>query len=131
MEGFFQVSGAVMIAVILCLTLSGENKSFSVVLSMVVCAIVLIMGMRYLEPLSDFLHELEALGDLSGDMIGILLKTALIGMITEIAALLCADGGNQTLAQALRILGAGVILWLSLPLFRGLLELVQRILEGI
>ena len=69
--------------------------------------------------------------NLAGDMTRILLKSTLIGMITEIVALLCSDGGNSSLAQSLRLVSTAVILCLSLPLFRGLLELVQRILEGI
>ena len=131
MDGFFQAAGAVLVAVILCLTLSAQSKSFSVLLSMGVCAMVLLLGLRYLEPVADFLSELEQLGNLSGEMVKILLKTTLIGILTEITALLCADGSNGSLAQSLRIVGSAVILWLSMPIFRGLLELVQQILEGL
>ena len=42
MEGFFQASGAVMIAVVLCLTVGSQNRSFSVVLAMGVCALLLV-----------------------------------------------------------------------------------------
>ena len=82
-------------------------------------------------PMETYLKELEVLGNLSGEMIKILLKTALIGCLTEMTALLCADSGNASLGQALRLVGSAVILWLSLPVFRALLDLVQRILEGI
>ena len=131
MDGFFQAAGAVLITLVLCLTVKGQNPSFSSLLAMFVCAMVLISGLKYLEPVSEFLTELEQIGNLSGDTVKILLKTALIGILSEIAALLCTDSGNSSLAQALRILGACLILWLSLPVFRGLLSLVQRILEGI
>lgn len=131
MEGFFQAAGAVLVTVVLSLTVSSQNKSFSALLSMGVCAMVLLLCGSYLENVTAFLSELEAIGNLSGEMVKILMKTALIGMITEIAALLCTDSGNASLAQSLRILSSGVILWLSIPVFRGLLELVQKILEGI
>lgn len=131
MDGFFQIAGAVLITLVLSLTVGSQNKIFSALLAMFVSAIVLIMGLRYLEPVSEFLDELEALGNLPGDMVKILLKTALIGMLAEICALLCADGGNTSLGQALRIAGAAVILWLALPVFRALMNLVQTILEGI
>ena len=131
MEGFFQAAAAVLLTVVLCLTVSVQSKSFSAILAMGVCAMVLLLGLQYLEPVSDFLTELESLGNLDGEMVKILLKTALIGILTEITALLCADSGNGSLAQSLRIVGAMVILWLSLPVFRGLVDLVQKILEGI
>lgn len=131
MDGFLQAAGAVLVTVVLCLTVSAHSKSFSALLSMGVCAMVLLLGLRYLEPVADFLSELESLGSLNGEMVKILLKTTLIGILTEITALLCTDSGNGSLAQSLRIAGAAVILWLSLPVFRGLLELVQQILEGL
>lgn len=131
MDGFFQASGAVLIAVILSLTLGNQNRSFAALLAMAVCAMIMLLGLHYLEPVIEFIQELEAVGKLSEDMVKILLKTAFIGILTEITALLCADSGNISLAQALRLVGSVTILWLSLPVFRGLLNLVQRILEGI
>ena len=131
MDGFFQAAGAVLVTVVLCLTVSSQSKSFSALLSMGVCVMVLLLGLRYLEPVADFLAELESLGNLSSEMIKILLKTALISILTEITALLCADSGNGSLAQSLRIVGSAVILWLSLPVFQGLLDLVRQILEGL
>ena len=131
MEVFFQTVGCVLITIVLCLTVGNLNKSFSALLAMIVCAMVLLLGLHYLKPVAAFVRELETLGNLSGDMIQILTKTALICMLTEISALLCSDSGNSSLAQALRITGAVVILWLSLPVFRRLLNLVQKILEGI
>ena len=98
---------------------------------MLVCTMILLLGLRYLEPVAAFLEELTALGNLPEEMVNVLLKTALIGILTEICALLCADGGNASLAQSLRIIGTAVMLWLSVPVFRAFIELVQKILEGI
>lgn len=131
MEGFFQASGAVLIAIVLSLTVQQQNKAISSVLTMAVCVMVLLLCGSYLQPMVQFLKELDSMGNLSGEMVSILLKTTLIGILSEIAALLCADSGNASLAQSLRILGSGVILWLSIPVFRGLMELVHKILEGI
>lgn len=131
MEGFLQATGAVLIGIILTRTLSGWDKSWASILTMGVCAMVLLLGIQYLEPVVAFLRELESLGNLQTDLLTILLKTAGIGILTEITALLCADSGNASLAQSLRILSAGVILWLSLPVFQALLELIREILEGV
>ena len=64
MEDFFQAAAGVLIAVVLCITLGSQNKSFSVLLAMGVCAMVLLLGLRYLAPVADFIRELEALGNL-------------------------------------------------------------------
>ena len=131
MGGFLQAAAAVLIGLILTQLLSNRDKSYASMLSIGVCAMVLLLGLRYLAPVVDFLRELEALGNLHSEMVKILLKAAGIGILTEISALLCTDSGNASLAQSLRILSAAVIMWLSLPVFRALLELIQRILEGV
>lgn len=131
MGAFLQAAAAVLIALILTQLLSSRDKSYASMLSMAVCAMILLLGINYLAPVVDFLRELENIGNLHGDMVKILLKVAGIGILTEISALLCTDSGNASLAQSLRILSSGVILWLSLPVFRALLDLIQRILEGI
>ena len=131
MENFFQAAGGVLVTIVLSQLLSNQNKSWASLLSMGVCAMVLFLGVMYLEPVIHFLAELERLGNLQSDLVKILLKAAGIGILTEITAMLCADSGNNSLAQSIRTLSAGLILCLSLPVFQALLSLIQEILEGI
>lgn len=128
---YFQAVGAVLIALILTLLLSARDKSSASLLSMGVCSMVLIIGLTYLEPVVSFLGELENLGNLQPEMVRILLKVGGIGILAEISALLCADSGNASLGQSIKILSSGLILWLSLPVFQALMNLVQDILGGI
>lgn len=131
MEGFFQAAGAVVVLVILCLLLSDRNRSFGSLLAMAGCVMVLMLGLSYLSPVVTFLQDLQALGDLQPELMKILLKITGIGILTEITALICTDSGNSSLGQSLRIVSAGVILWLALPLFQALLDLIRTILEGL
>lgn len=131
MDYFFQAAAAVMIAVVLTLTLGGQGKHFALLLCIAVCAMVLILGAAYLQPVMEFLGQLESLGNLSSDMTGILFKAVGISLISEIAGMICADSGNGSLGKALQILASGVILWLSVPIFNALLELIRGILEEI
>ena len=57
-----------------------------------------------------------------------MLKAVGIGVISEIAVLICQDSGNAALGKGLQLLATIVVLWLALPLMQGLLELVQKIL---
>lgn len=131
MEGFFQAAGAVVILVILCLLVSSRDKSFASLLVMGGCAMVLMLGISYLSPVVSFLQDLQSLGNLQPELVKILMKVTGIGILTEITVLLCADSGNSSLGQSLRILSTGVILWLALPIFQAMLDLVQSILEGL
>ena len=122
------VSGVVLLAVVLGLSL-GKQKDIGVLLTMAVCCMVAMIAISYLEPVLDFLRELETLGDLQGDMLGILLKAVSIGLVSEIAGLVCTDAGNGSLGKTLQMLGSAVILYLSLPIFTAMLELIREILR--
>lgn len=131
MELFLKAAGAVLVAVLLSLTLSQQSRNTAAVLSMAACAMVLLLGLSYLQPVFDFLEQLESLGSLSGEMISVLFKVTGISLISEIAAMICTDSGNASLAKALQILTSAVILWLSIPVFNALIDLVRKILEEV
>lgn len=128
---FWKAAAAVLITVILCLALGKQEKDISAILSMAVCCMVMVSVLIYLEPVLDFLRELEAVGDLKGDFLGILLKALGIGLVAEIASSVCTDAGNTSLGKSIHTLGSAVILYLSLPVFRSLMEMLSRILERI
>ena len=125
---FWKAAGAVLIAVVLGLSLGKQEKDFAVLLTLAVCCMVMAIAVSYLEPVLDFLRELEALGDLQGDMLGVLLKAVGIGRGAEIAGMVCTDAGNGSLGKQLQMLGSAAILYLSIPIFSALLSLIQEIL---
>ena len=124
MSLFWKAAAAVLLAVVLGLSL-GKQKDIGVLLTMAVCCMVAMIAISYLEPVLDFLRELETLGD----MLGILLKAVGIGLVSEIAGLVCTDAGNGSLGKMLQMLGSAVILYLSLPIFTAMLELIREILR--
>lgn len=101
------------------------------VLSIAVCCMVALTALEYLSPVISFVSQLEQIGGLDHSMIRILLKVVGIGMVSEIAALVCSDSGSSSLGKTVKLLGSAVILWLSLPLYSMLVELLQRILGGL
>ena len=131
MELYLQAYAAALLAVIACLTLGKQGKETGILLSVAVCCMICLAAVHYLEPVMEFAEQLEAAGNLDSGSIKILIKAAGIGFISEIASLICTDAGNSALGKSMQILGGGVILWLSLPLFRSLLELLEQILGGI
>lgn len=97
-------------------------------LTMAGCALAGLILLHFLEPVMDFVHQLQTLGDLNGDMLHILLKAAGTGLVAEIAGMICTDSGNASLGKTIQLLGAAVILWLSIPIFQMLIDLMSRIL---
>ena len=125
---FLQVSGGVLLSVILVLTLKGQKKEFGTILAVSICCICATAAMHYLQPVLTFLGSLEDIGGLDREMVSTLLKVTGIGIIAEIANLVCKGAGNESMGKALQLLGSAVILYLSLPVFNALIGLLQRIL---
>ncbi len=131
MNDFVKAAAIALITVILGLVLAKQNKDISILLTMAVCAVVVILAMGYLHPVIDFLRKLKLLGELDSELFSVLLKAVGIGLLSEITGLICADAGSGALGKTLQLLSTAVIIWISLPLFNSLLDLIEKILEAV
>lgn len=120
-----------LLTVILGLALGSQKKETGLLLTIAACCMVASITLSYLRPVIDFVRQLQDMGQLDNEMLSILLKAVGIGLIGELASLICSDAGNGALGKTLQLLTSSVILWLSLPLLTGLLELIQEILGEI
>lgn len=118
----------ILIGLILSLVIGRQSRDLSLMLTLSVCVMVCIGALEFLEPVTELLRELRRLGELDGESVGILLKAAGIGIVSELAGLLCADAGEGALGKVLQILSNAVILWLSLPLLRQILTTIGEVL---
>ena len=127
MELFWKAAALSLIAGILSLTLKKQDKEYSLLVSIAACLMVTAITVTYLKPVFSFLSELEALGDLRADMLSILIKALGIAWASEISSMICTDAGNASLSKAIQLLGGAVILYLSVPMFSTLMDLIQKI----
>ena len=128
MEQFYKITALALVTTVLTLVVRRQEKDFALLLTMAGCAMAGMVLFTFLEPVLDFLVTLQTLGDLSGDILLILLKAVGVGLVAEIAGMVCADGGNASLGRVIQLVGSAVILWLSLPIFQMLMDLMTRIL---
>lgn len=125
---FIQSAGAALLAVLLGLCLDRQGKDMGLLLTMAASVLILTAALSCLEPVLAFFQELQALGNLDADILQTLLKILGIGLIGEMTAQICGDAGRASLGKALQFFSGGLILWLSLPSFTLLLNLIQDIL---
>lgn len=131
MEAFWKAAAVVLLTVVMGLAVGKREKDVSMVLSIAACCIVASAAVNYIEPVLDFLWELESVGQLRDGMLGSLLKAVGIALVGEIAGLICADAGNGSLGKTLQLLSSAVILYLSVPIFRAFFTLIQEILGAL
>lgn len=128
MENYWKACAIMILTVVLGAALGKTEKDLSVVLTLAACCIILMVTLEYLSDILVFLWELgSGIGDRK-PFTGILLKIAGVALVTEVSSLISADAGNSSLGKAMQILGNSVILFLSLPILEGFLEIIREIL---
>ena len=92
------------------------------------CCVALcgVLAAELLEPVLDLIDRLTDLAGISRAVFGPVLKATAIGILTQIAAGFCRDA----LAGALELGGVLAILYVSLPLFSAVLDLLGTLMEG-
>lgn len=128
MDLFFKASGLILTTVVLSLFLGKMEKDMAVLMSIAACCITGAAAFYYLEPVVSFLSDLASFGNLQNGILATLLKVAGIALIAEVACTICTDAGNGSLGKMLQLLSSGVILYLSIPVFQVLLDLLTEIL---
>lgn len=131
MSLFFKACSGALISVIFTLFVGKSSNGIGTMVGIAACCGVIWITVSYLSPVVDFLRQLKEYADLDKNSLSILLKAVGIGLIGEIANLICSDMGNASLGKSLQILSTSVILWLSIPLFSTILELIGQIMEAI
>lgn len=126
---YWKAAATALLAVVMILML--RRHEIGVMLSIAACAMICGAALEYLRPVRELLSSLQTMGQLDGNLITALLKAVGISLVTEIAAMGCADSGNASLGKALHFLGTTAVLWISMPLFTTLMDLIQHILEGL
>ncbi len=128
MEQFWQWIALALIGVVLALVVGKNAPQMAVLVTLAVCCALAMGAVELLEPVTALLAQIRRLGSLDGELVSVLLKAAGIGMVGELASLICSDAGEQAMGKAVQLLANAAVLWLSVPLLRHLLTLVEEVL---
>lgn len=131
MDTFIKAVAGILIAVLLSICLSKQSKDFSLLLTVVVCCCIAGAALYYLEQIIVFIETVNSVAKLDDNAFRILFKAVGVGILGEIVSQICEDSGNTSMGRMLKVLTTTTILWLSLPLFTALLELIEGILMNI
>lgn len=130
MEVFLEASALALAAVIL-IPVVKQSGELGTLLSLGVCAMICISAGILLEPVIEFLEELRQAGELDSGFLAVLLKACGIGLLSQLAGMICADAGETAMGKAVGLLANTAVLLLSLPMLRQLLELLEEVLGRI
>ena len=128
MEVFWKTLGAVLISAILSILLDRQSRDFSLLLTLAASAMAALAAGKLLSPVIRFLGQLEALGGLSNEALLVLIKIFGMGIAGELAASVCNDAGNASRGKGLSFLTKAGMIYLSLPIFSSLTDIIVQIL---
>lgn len=128
MDIFLKVTAGILLSLILILMLAKGGKDYSIAIVIVAGCLIAVAAYSFLGPVLDFADSLQDAAQLDSQMFTVVLKAVGISLLTEITSSICADSGSAALGKLLQIFSGIVVLWLSLPIFSALLELVKDIL---
>lgn len=122
-----------IVAVVLAGCLAGlflRGSPFRTVASVCGVALGSLVLLTLLQPVMELLQQLVETAGISTALFLPVLKAAGIGLLTQTAGSFCADAGEQALGKLLELGGVVSILYVSLPLFTAVLDLLQSLMEG-
>lgn len=131
MDDFWKTTALVLLTVILSLSLDKTERDISAVMGIVALCVAACAAVTILNPVLNYLVELQRLFHLPDDLISILMKAVGIALVAELSASICADAGNASLGKMLQILGGAAVLTLSVPMFRTLMTIIKEMIGGL
>lgn len=118
-----------VICAVLIVLLRSHRPEQAMILSMAAVIILLFVILDLMEPVLQEIRQLMELFTLGAQQGELLLKSLGLCLLTQIAADLCRDAGENALAQNVELAGKTAILVLCLPLFRQLLVFAETLIQ--
>jgi stage III sporulation protein AD len=128
MPSVLRLTAAAVICAGLTSLLRHRFGEFALLLALMGCVLLTLSVLRGLGTLLDLLEELAELAQIDPLLLGPLLRTTGIALVTGMGAQLCRDAQAGSLAMALELCGGLCAVYAALPLLRSVLVLVQEML---
>jgi stage III sporulation protein AD len=123
------VIGVGLIAALLSVILKQYKPEFGLYISLLAGIVILLMVIRELTPVLDTIGELIDTVSLDAVYGAALLKALAICYITQLASDTCRDSGETAIAGKIEIAGRLAIVLVSLPLFKGIVDIVTGLIN--
>lgn len=127
MELLIKVAAAAVIGSVLVLVIRKNNQELALLLTVALSILVLTLAADALSAVVDFIERLSSAADLQSGVVGIVIKTVGIAILTKISADLCRDSGQAGVASAVELTGSAAALYIALPLMETVLKMVEEL----
>ena len=130
MTEFLKIAGVALLAALLASVMDKRDHALAVCLGLLACVMALLGCIQSVQPTVRFFEKLSEISGLGGGYLEPLVKTAGIGIVTQITCAVCADCGQNALAKIAELCGTVAAVCMTLPLLQSVLDLIQEMVGG-
>ena len=123
-----KIIGIGLIALIIIIIVRQYKPEFTLYVSLLAGAIILLFLMDKIGGIVDLLTTLSNKTAINNEFLTLLIKITGIAFLTEFAVSICSDAGEKAIASKIEIGSKIIIITMSVPIITSLLELVVEIL---
>ena len=128
MEEALKLTALALTAALLALVVRKQSPELALALTLCACALCTVMLLNGFRPVLNLASALAKQAELDGNLTAPLWKCLGLGLLTEIAAAVCADAGQSALAKLIELGGGLLCVAVSLPLLQAVLALIEELL---
>ena len=123
-----KIIGIGLIAVIMVIIIKQYRPEFAIYVSIIAGTIIICMCIDTVSGIITLLQDIASRTNINGEFLKILIKITGIAILTEFAVSICKDSGESAVASKIDIGGKIIIISMSIPIIRALLETVLKLL---
>ena len=123
-----KIIGVGLISLIIIIIVRQYKPEFTLYVSLLVGAIILVFIMDKLDGIITLLTTLSNKTAINNEFLTLLIKITGIAFLTEFAVSICKDTGETAIANKVDMGGKVIIVSMSIPIISSLLETVVEIL---
>lgn len=128
MEAVLKIAAVALLSVVFGALLKKTSPETALLLALAVCIGILLLLVRQLGEISNFLREVLEWGGLPDSIFTPLCKTVGIALISRTGSELCRDAGEGAIASLMEIAGAFTAILVSIPLLQTVWEMLQSLI---
>ena len=117
-----------ILGAVMCLVIKKGSPEVSLVLAMAVSLLVLVIAVEIITTILDFVNLLREAAEISPTVIGPVIQTVGISMLTRLAADTCKDAGQGGIGAAVELAGTVAAIYIALPLMKTVFDMIGRLL---
>ena len=122
-----KIAAVAAVGAILSLVIRKNSPEMSLLLTISLALIAISLAFDLITGVTDFLTSLSETAEISPAVLSIVLKTVGISIITKLAADVCRDAGQTSVASGVELTGAFAALYISLPLFKTVISMIDSL----